>query len=482
MLRQRRFHRNVRPFFVYFYFMSKAYSKQLTFILTLFVCLLLMLCYFNRLATDDYYFIWDVRHNGIIGNVKSQYMEWCGRFAATFAMDVFYKFFDIQYSDYMLFPLLSAILLSTGMYFLLGNVSSKVSIKLTKSQKVLASSSFTALLFFLSVDIGESWFWFCGLSSYLWSIIAFVWGCVFLSNTKHAFLSTLFAVLCFIYIGGSSEVYSVIYGLFFTTFLYINYRNAENIKLFISTNKKFLVVYFVFAISFIIFLIAPGNYLRDGLFPEHQFWYSFFITAKSFVKFGILYLPSKLPYILVFAVPFLFLENVFKLIDIKLFHLSFKTFFIKSTILFIGVLFVFFLMVAYVMVETGPPRMWFLVSFMLSIYCCFICFYAGYKDIFKEKQLSFVKNGSVALGIGLMLFHFIYQYPIASNYAKATDSRNEYVIELNKTIKNDTLIYLEPLPAPGMLYSTEISTDTTHFTNRELRLGYELKFHVALRK
>ena len=35
---------------------------------------------------DDYYFIWDVRNHGILAGVTSQYMEWCGRFAATFAM------------------------------------------------------------------------------------------------------------------------------------------------------------------------------------------------------------------------------------------------------------------------------------------------------------------------------------------------------------------------------------------------------------
>lgn len=441
-----------------------------------------MLCYYNRLATDDYYFIWDVRNHGIVTGLTSQYMEWCGRFAATFAMDIFYKAFDINYAYYNIFPILSAIFIFSGTYFLLGNVSLKLSFAFTSKQKRLSAASFTALLFFLSVDIGESWFWFCSQSSYMWSIIAFIWGLVFLNNSKHPIFSTIVAVFCFIYIGGSIEVYSAIYGLFFTILLFRNYRKEENIKLFIYSNKKLLIVYVAFAISFIIFLIAPGNYLRDGLFPEHQFWYSFVITSKSFVKFGILYLPFKLPYILVFATPFLFLGNTLKSSNMKLFHISFKSLFIKSSILFTGVLFIFFFMVAYVMVETGPPRMWFFVSFVLSIYCCIICFYAGYKDIFNEKQIVFVKNGSIILGIGLMVFNIIYQYPIVSNYSKATDSRNDYITELNKTIKGDSLVFLDPLPPPGMLYSTEISADTTHFTNKELRLGYELKFYVALPK
>ena len=115
--------------------MSEAYSKQLTFILILFVCLLLMLSFFNRLATDDYYFIWDVRNHGIITGVTSQYMEWCGRFAATFAMDFFYKAFDVNYSYFILFPFISALLIFAGVYFLLGNVASKLSFVLTPVQK-----------------------------------------------------------------------------------------------------------------------------------------------------------------------------------------------------------------------------------------------------------------------------------------------------------------------------------------------------------
>ena len=77
-----------------------------------------------------------------------------------------------------------------------------------------------------------------------------------------------------------------------------------------------------------------------------------------------------------------------------------------------------------------------------------------------------------------MLFFIIQQYSITSNYSKANDARIAYVTDLNKTIEKDTLIILAPLPPSGMLYSTEIANDTTHFTNRELRLGYNLKFHL----
>ncbi|MCX6295448.1 MAG: DUF6056 family protein [Bacteroidetes bacterium] len=464
--------------------MSKSYRLFLSTILTLFAGLLLMLCYFNRLATDDFYFIWDVRNQGIIKGVTSQYMQWCGRFAATFFMDIFYKGFDIQQSYYSLFPFISASLLLAGVYFLLKNIGRKLFLTFSKSQFLLASASFTAMLFFLSFDIGESWFWFCGMSSYLWSIIAFVWGCVFLSNSKYKILSLFGAIFCFIYIGGSSEVYSAIFGLFFTVLLFKNYLKLKDIRIFLSKkrNKKLVFIYTVFAISFLIFLIAPGNYLRDSLFPEHKFFYSFFITAKSFIKFGILYLPFKLVYILTFVSPFLLIGESCKSFPIDNFKIPFRTFFYKISIAFVVILFIFYWMVAYVMVESGPPRVLFLVSFLLSIYCCCIFFFVGYKGILNKKYFEVFKITGLVLGFGMMIFLIFSQYKTASTYAKAYDLRIDYILELNNRIEKDTVIILTPLPPSGMLYSSEITNDTSHFTNKELRLGYKLKYHVISEK
>ena len=79
----------------------------------------------------------------------------------------------------------------------------------------------------------------------------------------------------------------------------------------------------------------------------------------------------------------------------------------------------------------------------------------------------------------MLLFHIIYQSTIASKYSKVNDDRIAYVQELKTSNIKDTLILLTPLPPSGMLYSGEITPDTTHFTNRELKMGYELPFYVA---
>jgi hypothetical protein len=464
--------------------MNKRYTLLLSFVLTLFVLLFLMLCRYSRLATDDYYFIWDVRNHGIISNVYSQYMEWCGRFAANFLMDLVYKLLDVNQTYYFLFPLLSFAFLIGGIYRLITTTADDLGYIINTSQKWIVTLSFTALLFFLSVDIGETWFWYCGLSSYLWSITAFVWGISFLFYNRNQIISYLGIIVCFIYVGGSSEVYSVIYGLILLLFIIYNWRKSISLKVFVSSeiNKKLIVLYAIFGISFIIFLIAPGNYLRDGLFPKHQLFYSFYITAKSIVKFGALYLPFKVPFIIAFSSSFLIIGESIRSINASVFSVSFKTLFYCITILFCSLLFIFFFLVAYVMVETGPPRLWFLISFLLSVYCSIVCFYAGYTGILNAKKIIIIKNVSVILGIGLMLFFIVKEYSIVSKYSKANDERIEQLVSLNHSLQKDTIIKLTPLPPSGMLYSTEIASDTSHFTNKEIRLGYELKYHVVVNR
>jgi hypothetical protein len=266
--------------------------------------------------------------------------------------------------------------------------------------------------------------------------------------------------------------------------LICKFKKAENYKTFISSvfNKKLLIAYITLAISFTLLMIAPGNYLRDALFPKHQFFYSFFITSKSFAKFGSYYLPFKLAYVLTFSVPFIVIGNHISASDKNKITIPFIRFLKKTTFFLIIVMFIFFFLVGYVLVETGPPRVWFLLSFMLAVYCLVISFYAGYTDFIDQKKLSILKKGSVILGLIILTYTILNQFSVVNRYSKAYDERLNYLIDLNRTLSKDTIINLKPLPPAGMLYSAEISSDTNHFTNRELRLGYDLKFHVISKK
>lgn len=460
--------------------MNKRYTQSLWVISILFVALLFMLSFYSRLATDDYYFIADVRDNGINGSVYSQYMAWCGRYSACYLVDIFYAAFGTDQTWYFIYPLASFILLIAGLYLLFSAIAFQFSFALTKTQQLLYSILFTCLLFFLSVDIGETWLWYCSLSSYLWSLIAFVWGLAFLFGDHKPVVSFSISSLSFLFLGGASEVYSAIFGLLMMVYLIFRYKQLGGFSHFIADKniKKFLVQYFIFGIAFVLFLVAPGNYLRDELFPQHEVLNTFFITAKSIVKFGILYLPPRLAYILAFAAPFIVLGQGIRNKHSN-WNIPFRSFFWKASILFVGVLLLFFLTVAFVMVETGPPRIWFMVSILLSTYLAAICFYAGYSNFLNEQKTKILSTGGIILAFIILGYTGINQFKIVRTYAKANDERVLYLKGLKETILQDTLILLKPLPPSGMLYSAEIKPDTTHFSNKELKMGYDLKFHVA---
>lgn len=464
--------------------MTKRYSILISISLIIFIALMVMLCWNSRLATDDFWYIWNVNNFGIITGVKNQYMEWCGRYVSEFSRDVMYWYFQYNQRLYFFFPLLTLVLLISGANRALDEISHYLQFYLPRFERRIASTSFVALLFFLSTDKGESWFWYNALNDYLLSIVALLWGVSFLLQDDETILNYLGLILCTIYVGGGSEVYTSVIGLAMVLFIINHYRQSNNTRLLLPQffNRKMFVFLIVLGISFAIVVMAPGNYARATLLPPSRFFYSFFIVAKSFVKLFFVFLPLQLPYILAFSVPFVLVGQVSKAYDLAIFSQSFKSYFIKITAWLIGFLFVFFFIVAYLMVETGPARVWLFASFMVAVYLSMLAFYVGHMRVLNKKRLVYLQWASIVCALGFTIFHLVNQSFVTSRYAAAIDSRNLHMIELNKTIHRDTVIKLEPLPPRGMLYSSEIESDTNHFTNKEMRLGFNLNYHVVVEK
>ena len=76
-------------------------------------------------------------------------------------------------------------------------------------------------------------------------------------------------------------------------------------------------------------------------------------------------------------------------------------------------------------------------------------------------SIVFVLACSILLAYGIVT-----QKEIAGEYARAFDER---MLLLQKSAGSEKEIAVTPLPSSGLLYSAEISTDTAHFTNRQLR-------------
>lgn len=459
--------------------MSKRYTFLLYLCFLLFAILYIFLSFHSRLATDDYYFIADSKKHGLLEQVGFQYMHWTGRYTATLAMNVFYNLWGLDQLPYTSLPLISILLLFLGAFLLTKKLSLQFSLQLELKERFILSCSFVIMLFFLSYDIGESWFWYCGYSSYLWSIIALLWGTYFLMHKQKQVITGILAAFCFIYIGAASELYAAIIG-FIYTLIVIKIMRSNKTNLSLQHKWKIYSTYIFLGIAFLIMLLAPGNYLRDQLFPEHSFSGSLVITVKSLIKLFLIYLPSKLPYLLALGVPLLLIgmEIGKRKAAIGSFRSSAK----KTSIFTAIILLLFFWLTAFVMMETGPARVLFFASFIISIYISSLFFLLGYYQVLQSKLLVILKIASVLLLFTMLIAHLYQESKTTSIYSYKNDERIALISALNQKIQKDTIICLPLLPPSGMLYSAEISNDTSHFTNKELKMGYDLKFHVVVNR
>jgi len=464
--------------------MTKRYSLLIYAICTAFLLLYVMLCWHSRLATDDYAYIWQVYNKGVLNEVKVQYMLWSGRIAATFLTDVIYKVLDVDQTWYFSYPLFSGALLLTGVYKAINSVFSHYNFVISSAHKKLASLLFIALLFFMTIDIGETWFWYNSISHYLGSVIALIWGIAFLFDKRNQLATTIAAGFCFLYIGSASEVYAVIFGLFFLLLLYSRLKKHNyKIRGFFSdkSDQKIFFVALLFLISFIITVVAPGNYVRATFFPKPGFISTISLISYMSGKLFFWFIPQKLVYIIAFASPFLIIGKHYN----KGINLSFRDFLknvrVVTLLLFISC-FVVFGLIAFIMSQSGEYRIWFILSFLLTVYCCGICFYAGYKSLLNDKYTEGLKKVSILIGLVVMGYTIINQYNITKKYSEAHDQRVAFLVKMNERIQKDTLITLPLLPPSGMLYSAEITNNPDDFLNEELKQGYRLKFHVVSEK
>lgn len=459
--------------------MKKNYLYFCLASLILFLALFLLLCKYFRLSTDDFHFLSEVEQKGIFYPVSYSYFKWSGRFAAFAVLNLLFSLLNDHRTYAFLIPLFTFILLITGMYFHLRRLSEYYTFKPGLLMELVLCFSFIALLFFLSFDIGETWFWCCSIGGYLLNIVAVIWALVFIFHPRNNFFNSCGIIICCVFVGGSCEVYALFFVIFLGIFIYHRYKKGGPDFFRQRWNRQLLLAFVSLTISFIILIAAPGNYVRSEMLPSHQFVFSFITAGKSLVKFFVLYLPKRLLYLIAFLPPFYFAGRMFKQSNEHLFSMGFSRFAKKLTLIFVTVLITFSWLLAYLLSETGPARLWFFISFLFSIYCCLMVFYYGYSFRLSGKAESCLKTGSVLLAISISAYSLVHQYNLASRYSIAFDKRERMLLEFNERTVADTILVTSSLPPAGMLYPAEITGDMNHYKNQHLRAGYKLRFQIV---
>jgi hypothetical protein len=259
------------------------YQNALWILILLFGLLYLLLSYFNRLAADDFYFLEAQREWGTIKSVKQFYYTYSGRwiaYAFTCALLQFstFKFFLCFFSVCVLAVFVYAV------HGLLASLSLIMGTSFNLKERLCYSLLLTISFFFSCYDIGETWFWYTSVCSYLLSLIALLLLISTLLSSQKTILTFLQLVVLALYIGGASESYACVSILVLLLFLIFSLSNPLKSRFNKIHRIKIVLALFILLASFGLTVMAPGNAVRLGMLPHPSFIQQVISPFKSLAK------------------------------------------------------------------------------------------------------------------------------------------------------------------------------------------------------
>ncbi len=456
--------------------MNKVFPTSLYSMAILFLGIYSILSFHSRLAGDDFFYLWLKDTYGSWDGMLYQYRNWSGRWSAHFVGCEMIS----QWKKPYFLPLLN--FLTLGMlYFSLKMVVEKIlSFLEINVAKILIPSLIFLLIttfFFTSFSIGETWFWYIIILTYLWSIIGFLFLISSIFSEKYKLNTYIFITIVSSYIGGSSESFALIF-LFFLFALLIYRWKIKYDKKLNNTDYKIIYAFIILAFSFSFSVFSPGTEIRHSLLPQTSLNEKIFITFKAYFKFFINYLPNKIGYLIIFSFPWLFFgSHYFKN---KIEKTNIKKLLKNTTLVFLILLACMYIPTSFIMSETGPARALSIISLLTTFYFAILFSILGvYIDVNKI-YVTNIGHAITLISLIVLIYTLYSQYNISKQFANAYDARLK-VIEKEKMNKFTGVLDLEKIPPRGMLYWDELSMDTSHFTNKHLKAGLNLTFWVKLK-
>ncbi len=459
--------------------LNRTHATLLVLINAAFIALILLLGYFNRFASDDYGLIYIKDSFGTVGGTTFMYIKW-----STIWTNFLFAFplMDFLQSSGSLvwYTLLLLVFLLFSACKILCFIFSSFLIKLHWFTLVNYALLFCATFFFLSFNKGESWFWITCSVEYLFSLVVLLLGiCAIVSKSKAIFIYPAIA-LFFTYAGGCVlPLVLVIYTVFFIYgYMFISKKEAVIFKSVYA--KRLFIAFLFFAASSVIMFLGEGKEKRMETLPDPSFLTGLIMSFKSIGKMVLYDAPYALPLFILFGIPWFFLGNKLRALEIQFFKSGdLKKIILRSFLLFLILLGLTIFPAAYVLSDTPPYRVWTQVYFGLAVLCCGGGLIFGNAFNFLRARVSVLFISSCIIVLLFISFTIYRQFAITSLYAKAVDKRIELLIKLRNE-GNKKLIILEKLPPAGMLYTAEISSDSMHFNNENLKKGLKLNFNVKV--
>ena len=450
----------------------------------LFLFLYITLCINNRIAVDDFYFLTNVNDHGLINGSILEYNSWNSRWLSLLlnhSVLLIYQKTNITLILYGIFNLFSFVCV---VFFLTSTISKHLTpnptIQKGKNQQhylSLFNYSFflVSLIFISTMKIGETWFWLCSSTAYLWSNIMFLLGIACLLTKKTNTFLNLIGCFSFFFIGGSSPILALVSILLLAAIIILSisrhFPNQINKK--IIQKRSFINILFCLT-SFTVLYFGEGNGVREQFFQEVSISYSLILNFKMAGIIILKRIPLIIPFIAVLSLPITpygnYVKNGTK-------DLNWKKKIILISIIYLGLIFLFQLPITYKTQDVGANRTLFFITILTLFFFLIIYFLFGKHSNLNNRFLNYITIIPFVISSFIFGHQLINQYSITSKYAEAHDQRMIYLKKHQSDQKIETL-ELKPLPPSGMLFSAEISNDTSHFSNKFLKKALGLSFNI----
>lgn len=415
-----------------------------------------LLSFHNRAASDDIYSIVQFKELGAIDLLVKYYVNWSGRWPTILYFSALLNFSDplvYFHKSIFIYHLVTLLILFLSVNSIFAKLS-KIALRFepSKLESFAFNTLFIASVYFFTFESTEVWWWICSSFVYLQGLVALLAGIALVLNKKNNFLNSLFIVICFAYLGGSSEVYVIsVIAISISILAFLRFHQQGVFQAFINGSyfKSFCLASVSFLLSAMISFSAPGNRMRNDFSMEKKVSASSEVGARpSQTVFGFV---KKYPFALgICLFSFILARRVKE-------HNPGSDFFKQpaNTVLLSALPVLISLILTWsfqklFLKEPIPARAWTFSSFLLTVFFWFLFFVLGYKIKLKEQSARILSILIPSFVLTLLILNIFNQYKITSNYAEHYDQLiTELNVKVNKGEK-DTL-FVKPLPDPGML-------------------------------
>lgn len=419
--------------------------------------------YFNRYAADDFYFISEIKNKSAVEIFNHLQFNWHGRFASNSLIAFLLPLTEFPYF-LMIFNLSSCLLLYSAIARFTKNSASFYAINI-KNKWLFAFLAMT-VFFFLTLFPNDVWFWFTGSVVYLYSTIAlFFLLSVFFKKEKNSG-DYFLLVVSSIFISGANEPMALILLLFLVVF-------AVKQPLQFKIQLPYLLSAVLLFSGFCVIFFSSGTVLRDELTPSLPFSKLILFTSYATVKSLLFKLHYTFIPAILLAFPFYVLGTTAQFKSVN-FHPVRELFYSLFLIVFIVI--INHLIVVIPLGALPPDRATMVSSVLILLLLIRYLFLLGSEITISEK----LKKMILGINTVAVLVFVIVTFRIHNNYASAYDKRMSELVKMKTNITHQDPIYLTPLPHSGYLPSAEITTDTTHFLNVDLKRHFKLNNALIL--